>query len=46
MREKNLSNVLACFKLCRYTLTQKIIIAFTDVLNVNIALNLHSYEEN
>ena len=46
--KKILPNVLGCFKLCCYMLTCKIIKsnACTGFANVNIALNLHSYEEN
>ena len=48
MKEKKLSNVLACFELHCYTLTWKNHenIACTDFVNVNIALNLYFYEEN
>ena len=46
--KKILPNVLGCFKLCCYMLTWKMIKAMhpRDFANVNIALNIHSYEEN
>ena len=45
MKEKK---SVKCFKVCRYTLTWNILknIACTNFVNINIALNLYSYEGN
>ena len=39
-KKKILSNVLGCFILLRYKITD------TDFMNVTLDLNLHFYEEN